>query len=226
MIELNEMKVTLLSYTQNADDICAAAGRSCYSDRPADEIMGTGNPERTLSSIIKMGHKSVIEHAVFTFSVSGVSRSLTHQLVRHRIASFSQQSQRYVTMKDPTYVTPHTIAEDPETLAIYEEAMKNIWDVYSKLAEKVPVEDARYVLPNGCTTNITITMNARELLHFFSLRCCERAQWEIREMSEEMLRLCREVSPTIFEDAGPPCVTASCPEGDKSCGHPKRVKKD
>jgi thymidylate synthase (FAD) len=129
-------------------------------------------------------------------------------------------------MKDPTYVTPHTIAEDSEALAIYEEAMKSIWDVYSKLAEKVPVEDARYVLPNGCTTNITITMNARELLHFFSLRCCERAQWEIREMSEEMLRLCREVSPTIFEDAGPPCVTASCPEGDKSCGHPKRVKKD
>lgn len=220
------MKVTLLAYTQNADDICAAAGRSCYSDKPADEILGTGNSEKTLGSIIKMGHMSVIEHAVFTFSVSGVSRSLTHQLVRHRIASFSQQSQRYVSLKDPTYVTPHTIAKDPEILAMYEEAMSSIWNVYSKLAEKVPVEDARYILPNGCTTNITITMNARELLHFFSLRCCERAQWEIREMSEEMLRLCRKVSPTIFEDAGPPCSAGACPEGDKSCRHPKRAKKD
>ncbi len=225
MTGLSKMKVVLLSYTRDADEICAAAGRSCYSEKPADEIIGTGNPEKTLNSIVGMGHYSVIEHAVFTFSVSGVSRSLTHQLVRHRVASFSQQSQRYVSLNKPDYVTPHTIADDPEISEIYKKAMGDIWDVYSKLSEKVPVEDARYILPNGCTTNITITMNARELLHFFALRCCERAQWEIREMAEEMLRLCKEVSPTIFRDAGPPCVTGPCPEGEKSCGHPKRVKK-
>lgn len=225
MTGLSEMKVVLLSYTKNADEICAAAGRSCYSEKPAEEIIGTGNAEKILSSIVGMGHHSVIEHAVFTFSVSGVSRSLTHQLVRHRIASFSQQSQRYVSMSTPDYVIPHTIAENPETLEIYEKAMESIWETYAKLSEKVPVEDARYVLPNSCTTNITITMNARELLHFFSLRCCERSQWEIREMSEEMLRLCKEVSPTIFENAGPPCMKGPCPEGDKSCGRPKRVKK-
>lgn len=219
------MKVMLLSYTKNADEICAAAGRSCYSEKPADEIMGTGNPEKTLSSIVEMGHHSVVEHAVFTFSVSGVSRSLTHQLVRHRIASFSQQSQRYVPLDKPTYVTPPTIAEDPGSLEVYEKAMEDIWNIYAKLSEKVPVEDARYILPNGCTTNITITMNARELLHFFALRCCDRAQWEIREMAEEMLRLCKEVSPTIFENAGAPCTTGPCPEGEKSCGRPKRVKK-
>lgn len=225
MTGLSEMKVVLLSYTKNADEICAAAGRSCYSEKPAEEIIGTGNAEKILSSIVGMGHHSVIEHAVFTFSVSGVSRSLTHQLVRHRIASFSQQSQRYVSMSTPDYVIPHTIAENPETLEIYEKAMESIWETYAELSEKVPVEDARYVLPNSCTTNITITMNARELLHFFSLRCCERSQWEIREMAEEMLRLCKEVSPTIFENAGPPCMKGPCPEGDKSCGRPKRVKK-
>ncbi len=225
MTGLSEMKVVLLSYTKNADEICAAAGRSCYSEKPAEEIMGTGNAKKILSSIVGMGHHSVIEHAVFTFSVSGVSRSLTHQLVRHRIASFSQQSQRYVSMSTPDYVIPHTIAENPKTLEIYEKAMDSIWETYAELSEKVPVEDARYVLPNSCTTNITITMNARELLHFFSLRCCERSQWEIREMAEEMLLLCKEVSPTIFENAGPPCIIGPCPEGDKSCGHSKRVKK-
>lgn len=221
----DNMRVTLLSYTRDAAEICAAAGRSCYSDKPADEIIGTGDAERSLGQIVSMGHHSVIEHAVFTFSVSGVSRSLTHQLVRHRIASFSQQSQRYVPLKEPTYVIPHTVSNDPEALEIYKDAMEKIWEAYSRLGEKVPAEDARYILPNGCTTNITITMNARELLHFFDLRCCERAQWEIREMADEMLRLCREISPTIFKDAGPPCVRGPCPEGSKSCGRPKRVKK-
>ncbi len=218
------MRVVLLAYTPDADEICAAAGRSCYSEKPADELKGTGNAERSLASIVGMGHYSVVEHASFTFSVSGVSRSLTHQLVRHRIASFSQQSQRYVGMKTPDYVTPPTVAADPELLRIYDEAMKNIWDIYSRLGEKIPAEDARYVLPNGCTTNITITMNARELLHFFSLRCCERAQWEIRELAEKMLALCLEVSPTIFKDAGPPCMRGTCPEGKKSCGHPRRKR--
>ena len=217
------MKVELLAYTRDADRICASAGNSCYSDRPAHEIMDDIDPERTLSRIVGMGHLSVVEHATFTFSVEGVSRALTHQLVRHRIASFSQQSQRYVSIDEPSYVVPHTVRDDPEALAAFEGAMRSIWDAYSRLeAMGIPAEDARYVLPNGCTTNITITMNARELLHFFTLRCCNRAQWEIREMADQMLALCREVSPVIFAEAGPACVRGPCPEGRKSCGKPRR----
>ncbi|MDR1954545.1 MAG: FAD-dependent thymidylate synthase [Candidatus Methanoplasma sp.] len=219
------MNVRLLAYTPNADAICAAAGRSCYSERPSADLLGMRNPEEALGKIVGMGHHSVVEHAVFTFSVDGVSRALTHQLVRHRIASYSQQSQRYVSLKDPTYVVPETIRADPSSLELYEEMMRKIWDAYGKLAETIPAEDARYVLPNGCTTNITMTMNARELFHFFSLRCCERAQWEIRELAERMLALCMEVSPVIFKDAGPPCMRGPCPEGKLSCGRPRRANK-
>ena len=217
------MIVKLLAYTQNADAICAAAGNSCYSERPSYEIVEDINSERVLSRIVGMGHHSVIEHAVFTFSVEGVSRALTHQLVRHRVASFSQQSQRYVSLTEPTYVTPHTVEGDEEARRVFDETMDEIWKAYSKLEGMgIPAEDARYLLPNGCTTNITITMNARELLHFFSLRCCNRAQWEIREMADRMLELCMEVSPVIFRNAGPPCVRGPCPEGKLSCGKPRR----
>lgn len=218
------MKVELLAYTQNADAICAAAGKSCYSEHSAVDLLGDENPEKVLGRIVGMGHHSVIEHATFTFSVEGVSRALTHQLVRHRIASFSQQSQRYVSLDDPTYVTPTTVEGDPELKALYDKTMEDIWKAYGELQKKIPPEDARYVLPNGCTTNITITMNARELLHFFSLRCCNRAQWEIREMADRMLELCKEASPTIFKDGGPPCVRGPCPEGKLSCGKPRRQK--
>ena len=217
------MKVTLLAYTQNADAICAAAGKSCYSEKSSQDLLDDGDPAKVLGKIVGMGHHSVIEHASFTFSVEGVSRSLTHQLVRHRVASFSQQSQRYVPLNEPTFVTPHTVEEDEECLRVYNDTMRAIWEAYNRLAEKIPAEDARYVLPNGCTTNITITMNARELLHFFRLRCCNRAQWEIREMADEMLHLCKEVSPTIFAKAGPPCVSGKCPEGKLSCGHPRTM---
>ena len=217
------MIVKLLAYTQNADAICAAAGNSCYSERPSYEIVEDINSERVLSRIVGMGHHSVIEHAVFTFSVEGVSRALTHQLVRHRVASFSQQSQRYVSLTEPTYVTPHTVDGDEEARRVFDETMDTIWKAYSRLEGMgIPAEDARYLLPNGCTTNITITMNARELLHFFSLRCCNRAQWEIREMADRMLELCMEVSPVIFRNAGPPCVRGPCPEGKLSCGKPRR----
>lgn len=217
------MIVKLLAYTQNADAICAAAGNSCYSERPSYEIVEDIDSEKVLSRIVGMGHHSVIEHAVFTFSVEGVSRALTHQLVRHRVASFSQQSQRYVSLTEPTFVTPHTVEVNPEAEMVFEETMRTIWEAYGKLESMgIPAEDARYLLPNGCTTNITITMNARELLHFFSLRCCNRAQWEIREMADMMLELCREVSPVIFRDAGPPCMRGPCPEGKLSCGNPRR----
>ncbi|MCL2607530.1 MAG: FAD-dependent thymidylate synthase [Methanomassiliicoccaceae archaeon] len=217
------MIVKLLASTQDADRICASAGNSCYSEKPSHELMNdVGDPERILSKIVGMGHYSVIEHAVFTFSAEGVSRALTHQLVRHRIASFSQQSQRYVPLNESTYVVPETVSSDPDSLKIYAEAMDSIWDAYRKLSERIPAEDARYVLPNGCTTNITITMNARELLHFFSLRCCERAQWEIRDMADRMLRICKDISPIIFMNAGPPCIKGHCPEGKLSCGKPRR----
>ncbi len=217
------MKVELLAYTPGADAVCAAAGNSCYSSKPASEIIGGIDSERILSKVVGMGHHSVVEHATFTFSVEGVSRALTHQLVRHRIASFSQQSQRYVSLKDPTYVKPHTVEGDAEASKIFDETMDKIWEAYRALeAMGIPAEDARYLLPNGCTTNIVVTMNARELLHFFSLRCCSRAQWEIREMAERMLELCREVSPAIFGDAGPPCMRGPCPEGKLSCGKPRR----
>ena len=170
-----------------------------------------------------MGHHSVIEHAVFTFSVEGVSRALTHQLVRHRMASFSQQSQRYVSMDRASFVTPHSVEGNEEASEVFDETMDTIWDAYRRLEELgIPAEDARYLLPNGCTTNITITMNARELLHFFSLRCCNRAQWEIREMADKMLELCLEKSPIIFKDAGPPCVRGPCPEGKLTCGKSRR----
>ncbi|WP_400219553.1 FAD-dependent thymidylate synthase [Methanomethylophilus alvi] len=221
------MIVRLLAHTPDADRICAAAAHSCYSEDSAADLLETVDPAKMLRHVIGMGHHSVIEHAVFTFSVEGVSRALTHQLVRHRIASFSQQSQRYVRLSEPTYVVPETVKRDPEAMKVYEETMDGIWDSYSKLIGMgIPAEDARYVLPNGCTTNITITMNARELLHFFSMRCCNRAQWEIREMADEMLRLCKEVSPVIFSDAGPACIRGPCPEGKKTCGHPRTDMKD
>ena len=221
------MIVRLLVHTPDADRICAAAAHSCYSEDSAADLLETVDPAKMLRHVIGMGHHSVIEHAVFTFSVEGVSRALTHQLVRHRIASFSQQSQRYVRLSEPTYVVPETVKRDPEAMKVYEETMDGIWDSYSKLIGMgIPAEDARYVLPNGCTTNITITMNARELLHFFSMRCCNRAQWEIREMADEMLRLCKEVSPVIFSDAGPACIRGPCPEGKKTCGHPRTDMQD
>lgn len=217
------MKVTLLACTQDADAICAAAGNSCYSERSSADIIETINPEKVLSRIVGMGHHSVIEHAVFTFSVEGVSRALTHQLVRHRMASFSQQSQRYVSMDRASFVTPHSVEGNEEASEVFDETMDTIWDAYRRLEELgIPAEDARYLLPNGCTTNITITMNARELLHFFSLRCCNRAQWEIREMADKMLELCLEKSPIIFKDAGPPCVRGPCPEGKLTCGKSRR----
>ena len=221
------MIVRLLAHTPDADRICAAAAHSCYSEDSAADLLETVDPAKMLRHVIGMGHHSVIEHAVFTFSVEGVSRALTHQLVRHRIASFSHQSQRYVRLSEPTYVVPETVKRDPEAMKVYEETMDGIWDSYSKLIGMgIPAGDARYVLPNGCTTNITITMNARELLHFFSMRCCNRAQWEIREMADEMLRLCKEVSPVIFSDAGPACIRGPCPEGKKTCGHPRTDMKD
>ncbi len=217
------MKVTLINHSENPDRVCAAAAQSCYSEKGASELFGTTSDDRAkkmIEKVVGMGHLSVVEHAHFTFSVEGVSRSLTHQLVRHRIASYSQQSQRYVSMDKAEYVTPPKISDDPEAKALYEKAMDTAWDAYRELARKAPKEDARYVLPNACHTNITITMNARELWHLFRLRCCRRAQWEIRIMAWKMLAEAKKVAPVLFADAGPGCFRGGCPEGEYSCGKP------
>jgi thymidylate synthase (FAD) len=219
------MKVKLLSYTNQAEVLCATAARTCYSsDAPSKilENLDETKAERFIDNVVGMGHHSIIEHAYYTFSLEGVSRAMTHQLVRHRLASFSQQSQRYVSLLSPEYVMPPTVKGDAEAERRFREAMEQAWDSYQKLAELVPVEDARYVLPNACTSNIMVTMNARELLHFFTLRCCNRAQWEIREVADLMLAEVLKVSPAIFRDAGPGCVRGPCPEGKMSCGHPRK----
>jgi len=215
------MKVTLLAHTPDPDKLATLAALTCYSrDVPEIEDVSQEQVEEVLGMVKESGHHSVIEHASFTFAAQGVSRALTHQLVRHRIASYSQQSQRYVDMEDFVSIIPHTIQGD-EVEDIYRRFMKEVERTYSQLKEKVPVEDARYVLPNATPSNIIITMNARELWHFFSLRCCRRAQWEIRELAQSMLDQATEVAPVIFEDAGAPCLRGPCPESPElSCGEP------
>ncbi len=216
------MKVELINHTPDPDRAAAHAALTCYSeDVPHKERMDTDLVGEILKKIKESGHHSVIEHSSFTFAVKGVSRALTHQLVRHRVASYSQQSQRYVDIDGFDPVIPYSVLDNEHCAKIYHEFMKKVREVYIDLKKDIPLEDARYVLPNATKTNIIVTMNARELWHFFSLRCCRRAQWEIREMAGRMLELCKEVSPIIFEDAGAPCLRGPCPEGDEfSCGRP------
>ena len=188
------MQVELLYHTPDPERAIATAARLCYAPVGAAELMETMPEERVksvLSTIMSAGHTSTLEHASYTFAVDGVSRALTHQLVRHRIASFNQQSQRYVKFTDGlATVKPESVAANEETNAVFDEAIAAAIEAYEKLlAAGVPAEDARYLLPNAAETKIVITMNVRELLHFFSLRCCNRAQWEIREMAHRMLEL-------------------------------------
>jgi thymidylate synthase (FAD) len=219
------MKVKLLSYTNQAEVLCATAARTCYSAEAPSKILegiDGAKADKFIDNVVGMGHHSIIEHAYYTFSLEGVSRAMTHQLVRHRLASFSQQSQRYVSMLTPDYVVPPTVKGNPDAERLFREAMDQAWDAYQRLAAIIPVEDARYVLPNACTSNIMVTMNARELLHFFTLRCCSRAQWEIREVADLMLAEVLKVSPAIFKEAGPGCVRGPCPEGKLTCGRPRK----
>ncbi|MCD6474265.1 MAG: FAD-dependent thymidylate synthase [Thermoplasmata archaeon] len=213
------MKVELIAYTPEPDIIAAVAAKLTHSKSDIDELLKEDREKlkRLLRIVIKMGHTSVVEHAYFTFAISGVSRALTHQLVRHRIASYSQQSQRYVE-QDMEYVTPPSIARNEKIRKKYDEMMKKIWELYNEMKEEVPIEDARYILPNATTSKIIVSMNARSLLNFFELRCCLHAQWEIRKLAWRMLHLVKKVAPTIFEDAGPPCRTRGyCPMEKKDC---------
>lgn len=219
------MNVELLQYPDNPERAVATAARLCYAPVGAKELMETMPPERVqsvLSTIMKSGHFSTLEHVSYTFAVDGVSRALTHQLVRHRLASFNQQSQRYVKFTEGVEtVKPDTVSRDEEANRIFDEAINAVLEGYQKLLDAgIPAEDARYLLPNAAETKIVITMNIRELLHFFSLRCCNRAQWEIREMAHRMLALVKPTAPYIFMDAGAPCVRGTCPEGKMTCGNP------
>ena len=218
------MQVELLYHTPEPERAVATAARLCYAPVGASELMETLTEEKihsVLKQVISSGHHSTLEHASYTFAVDGISRACSHQLVRHRLASFNQQSQRYVTFKDePDFVLPQSVV-DAGAAEEFDEAVKAAFAAYAKLVKAgVPAEDARYLLPNACETKITITMNIRELMHFFSLRCCNRAQWEIREMACRMLELARPTAPYIFKDAGPGCVRGACPEGNMCCGKP------
>jgi len=222
------LNVTLLNFTPEPEKTVTLAARLCYSDSSISELeekVKGLSKEKFLGKILKMGHLSVLEHVSFTFGAEGISRATSHQLVRHRLASYSQQSQRYVTSSRPEFVTPETISADPDKKKRFEGAVRRLYKLYGELIEEgVPAEDARFLLPNAAATKIIITMNARELLHFYRLRCCERAQWEIRDMATRMLALAREKAPFIFKDAGPACVKGACSEGDMTCGRPGEIR--
>lgn len=215
------MKVVLLRHTEDPDRVCAAAAASCYSGDGASQLhedLSDKKVGRLLKHTVGKGHHSVVEHAVFTFSIEGVSRALTHQLVRHRIASYSQQSQRYVRFDEPTYVTPPEVEKRQDAKEAFDATVEATWEAYRRMVDEgVPEEDARFILPNAATTNITVTMNARELIHFFRLRCCLRAQWEIRRVAQRMLDECKRVAPVIFAEAGRPCISGPCPDDATDC---------
>jgi len=215
------MNVKLVGFTPNPEKLPAMAAKLTHSKTKPEELDKSSTKElkAILEHVMNLGHTSVIEHTCFTFAISDVSRSLTHQLVRHRIASYAQQSQRYVDFKEPNYVTPPKIAKNKKMKKAYDETMNNIWKEYNKLLELgIPAEDSRFVLPNAACTNILVTMNARSLLNFFELRCCLHAQWEIRALANKMLQEVKKVAPTIFKKAGPACKSKGiCPENKTDC---------
>lgn len=224
------MKVTLLRHTSEPEMTVALASRLCYSPVGIAELKERWSPEsakKMIDKIMNIGHFSVLEHAAFTFGIEGISRATSHQLVRHRLASYSQQSQRYVKAgKQFEYVLPPTVEIREDLKKKFERQMRAAGRTYREFVEAgVPAEDARFLLPNAAATKIIVTMNARELHHFFSLRCCRRAQWEIRGMSEEMLGLVRKTAPALFRQAGPGCLRGQCPEKQMTCGMIKEVRK-
>ncbi|HOU15633.1 MAG TPA: FAD-dependent thymidylate synthase [Anaerolineae bacterium] len=193
------MQVELIALTQylrgqgTPEELLEHAGRVCYRSE------SRGDPAKFLRARLREGHESLIEHASATFEVSGISRACSHQLVRHRIASYSQESQRYVDMSDPALVVPDAIAEDPRARAAWEGFVENVKTTYQELRELgILKEDARFVLPNAAKTRIIVTMNFRELLHFFRLRITPEAQWEIRRLAIEMLELLAPHAPAVF----------------------------
>ncbi len=219
------MDVRLLYHTPDPERAVAAAARLCYAPVGAAELMEGMTADavrKVLRTIMTSGHFSALEHATYTFAIDGVSRAMTHQLVRHRIASYNQQSQRYVSYaEEPCFIVPPAIAADPEARQGFEDATAAAFAAYRQLVDAgVAAEDARYLLPNAMETKIVVTMNVRELLHFFELRCCKRAQWEIRAVASAMLGLAEPTAPYVFMDAGASCRRGPCREGAMTCGEP------
>ena len=240
------MNVTLLTHTPEPERLAACAAKLCYASSDIDTLMDGLTDEKVagfLDVLTQLGHESPIEHISFTFGIEGVSRSLLAQITRHRIASYSVQSQRYVREGAFEFVVPPEIAAAPAALDLYLEIMRRDQEAYDKIsailkdkhtkelmesgksekaalrvAEKLAIEDARFVLPNACHTKMIVTMNARSLYNFFAHRCCERAQWEIRALADAMLFEVKKVAPKLFATSGPPCVRGDCPEGRMSCG--------
>ncbi|PLX81584.1 MAG: thymidylate synthase (FAD) [Desulfuromonas sp.] len=224
------MQVQLLTHTPEPERVVAAAARLCYSAANIDALLDTEQNKQIalLDKILDLGHFSVLEHASFTFGIEGISRACSHQLVRHRIASYSQQSQRYVTHAERfEAVVPESIAGDAKFKRRFDQFLDQAHELYGDLLEAgIPAEDARFVLPNAAATKLVMTMNGRELHHFFALRCCRRAQWEIREMAKQMLKLARQAAPALFANAGPGCLRGKCPEGKMTCGEPEAVRRE
>ena len=247
------MKVELIAHTPEPERVVAAAAKLCYSAVGVDALMEDLTPEKSakfLNMLSNLGHASPTEHASFTFAIEGVSRALLAQITRHRIASYSVQSQRYVRLDDFHYVIPPEVEADPESKTRFLKAMEEEAAHYLSIAEALTAkheaeflaegcsekeahskaekkanEDARFVLPNACETKMVVTMNARSLNNFFAIRCCNRAQWEIRALAEEMYRLVYEAAPNLFAKSGPSCVaTGKCPEGRMSCGKIREVQ--
>ena len=233
----SKLHVILLRYTPDPEEIVAQAAKLCYSPSSVDDLkkhVKTKDLASFIEKLTDMRHLSPVEHVTFTFGIEGISRACSHQIVRHRLASYSQQSQRYVGQLSKKsggfhFIVPPSI-EKIGKKQWFIEKMETIQKWYDELVEMLgnkgesAFEDARFLLPNAAETKIIITMNARELLHFFRVRCCNRAQWEIRAMAIEMLRLAKQVSPHIFKDAGPGCVNDKCPEGKMTCGKMAEVR--
>jgi thymidylate synthase (FAD) len=248
-----KVKVTLLACTPSPEKVVACGAKLCYSSAGVDELYSNLTPEKTtdfIEMLADLGHESPMEHTSFTFGIEGVSRALLAQLTRHRIASYSVKSQRYVEEGQFSYIIPPEIEKNAEAKELFIKTMEENQAAYDRLtdllkrqhlivfidagmdekkakraAEKAAIEDARFVLPNACETKIVMSINARSLINFFHKRCCQRAQWEIRELSEQMLALVKEQAPVLFKKAGPPCVSGPCPEGKMSCGKMSQMRK-
>ncbi len=231
------LQVVLLRHTPDPEEVVAMAAKLCYSPANVKELkqkIEAKDQAAFVEKLASIGHLSPIEHVSFTFGIEGISRACSHQLVRHRVASYSQQSQRYVREDEFDYIIPPSIRQDPEATKVFEEFMAEAQQRYTAILKTLEdkglkgesgQQDARYLLPNAAETKIVVTMNARELLHFFRVRCCNRAQWEIRAMAEGMLGLVKETAPTIFGKSGPGCLYAPCPEGKMTCGKVEEVRK-
>jgi thymidylate synthase (FAD) len=231
------LNVVLLRHTPEPEEVVAMAAKLCYSPANVEDLkekIEAKDQTAFVEKLAAIGHLSPIEHVSFTFGIEGISRACSHQLVRHRLASYSQQSQRYVREEQFDYLIPPSIKQDPEAAQAFERFMAEAQEQYTAILRLLEArgitgeagnQDARYLLPNAAETKIIITMNARELLHFFRVRCCNRAQWEIRAMAERMLGLARSAAPTIFAASGPGCLYAACPEGKMTCGKIEDVRK-